>query len=231
MKKFLKDNVLLIIGGSLPIIVIIIFLLSVNLPKLWVKPPAYDFLYSINTYYNTPQKRNNIHIENNNGLLEIWSEGIDTNNQITKLFIYEAKMGTSREIPIPMGQAPSQISNQTLGQLSGQTAEQSNSTQTSNPSNPSNQNSKQRIPINVPEIQNLHLNNSTTAPDGYQIQVPTSYSGLNTMFFDNSNKKALYVLSKDGYRILVKSPILDTNYYGQQPQFLGWIIPMENIGR
>ena len=47
----LKDKTSLIIGISIPILMIIFVAASIYLPRLFVEPPAYDFLYSIDSDY------------------------------------------------------------------------------------------------------------------------------------------------------------------------------------
>lgn len=191
MNKVFKENSLLIIGASLPIVVIVIFLLATYLPKLWVKPPEYSFIYLVH-HYNNPNTQNFVHIESKNGELEAWAEKGKPTPQNVQMYVYDSKAQASREIPIPAV-------------------------------NFSDTPDAQIIPVTIPEIQNLTVSNSTTAPDGYTITMPSPYGGMSSLFYSNSNKQTLFVLSKNGNKIEVPSPLISQPYLSTA-NFLGWII-------
>ena len=50
MQKFIKDNIILVLGISLPVILVVIFILSSVIPKFFVRDPQYDFLFSDSQY-------------------------------------------------------------------------------------------------------------------------------------------------------------------------------------
>ncbi len=59
MKNLIRQNLVLATGIGLPIIVVIFFLLASTLPRFFIEPPAYDFLFTNQRYeYNKHQQRN-----------------------------------------------------------------------------------------------------------------------------------------------------------------------------
>ncbi len=103
MKRFIKENPTLVIGITLPILLVIIFYLAAVLPKMLVKRPQTDLLYLTTTY-----PHDGITTEIKEGTLRIW-----INPQVRKgslpmprLFRFHAKTLTSTEIPISLATEP-----------------------------------------------------------------------------------------------------------------------------
>lgn len=71
------------------------------------------------------------------------------------------------------------------------------------------------------EIPVKELNQSTIAPDGYELKKPDNFSFMGGLFFSERNK-ALFALSKNGRVIPIKTS-LHASYYSTH--FLGWLIP------
>lgn len=65
------------------------------------------------------------------------------------------------------------------------------------------------------------FNQSTTAPDGYEIKKPDNFNFLGGLFFSQQNS-FLFAISKNGRVIPIKKT-LRTSYYSTN--FLGWLIP------
>lgn len=102
MSKFIKENIVLLIGISLPILLMIIFILASTLPKLWVAAPKYDFLYISYSYNNTPSIIINVDINDRKLQITARHDPANKPSQTPRLFIYEMQKQTSREITIPM---------------------------------------------------------------------------------------------------------------------------------
>lgn len=99
MKKILQENWALVIGTLLPILTVLVFLLATSLPKLWVEPLKYNFLYVSYGYdYNTANKSVNIEVSNGKIKISAQNNSSAKTNQTTRLFIFEAKKQASREI-------------------------------------------------------------------------------------------------------------------------------------
>lgn len=113
MKQFIRNNWALILGLSLPILMVLGLFLLNYLPKLWVLPPKYNVLYVMYAYGNDNRAST---VLVNNGKLEIKSgtkEKNIQNLQNPQLFLFDVQKKTSKEIIIPAN-AYSDNSNQTL---------------------------------------------------------------------------------------------------------------------
>lgn len=194
MNKLIRDNFVLFIGISLPILLVLVFWLSVTLPKFWVAPPQYDLLFATYDYHYNTNPKTYAEIEISNGRIKIWGntpskQSLKTGtNQVSRLFIYESKKQVTREIPIPLYDT--------------------------------NTNSE-KFPISISEIENMKLSTSQQSPDGYAINQGRYYNdGLGGLFFSSYDTNYGLTLSKDGNIIKVTVP--SNSYYNIK--FLGWVI-------
>jgi hypothetical protein len=96
-RKFLKDHLIWILGGSLPLCVAFLFYFASSLPKVLVQPPLYDVLYMVSSY---PHKGADFQITNQKLIVSINSEVKKRTLPMPKLYRYSAKTATSTEIPI-----------------------------------------------------------------------------------------------------------------------------------
>lgn len=103
MKRILKENLILIVGIALPILLVIVFYLAAVLPKMLVKSPKIDLLYLTTTY-----PHDGITTEVKDGSLKIWisPEVRKGSLPMPRLFRFSAKTLTSTEIPISLSTAP-----------------------------------------------------------------------------------------------------------------------------
>ncbi|HEV2524108.1 MAG TPA: hypothetical protein VGU44_03140 [Gammaproteobacteria bacterium] len=103
MKRVLKENLILIVGIALPILLVVVFYLAAVLPKMLVKSPKIDLLYLTTTY-----PHDGITTEVKDGTLKIWisPEVRKGSLPMPRLFRFSAKTLTSTEIPISLSTAP-----------------------------------------------------------------------------------------------------------------------------
>ena len=178
MQHFLKENWVLIIGILLPILLMIVFILATILPRFWVAPPKYDFLYVayVYNYNNSPLYTLNVEVRDKK--LHVWTQPVNEKtytSQKPKLYIFENKTQASREIPISV---PEQGSN------------------------------KARTTIIIPELQNLLIDTSEKAPDDYRVYSQNQYnSDLGGLLFSNYDRNNAFLLKKNGYVIKVPFPL------------------------
>lgn len=97
MRQFLKENLMLMLGILLPLLLILAFYLAALLPKLLIQPPRYDLLYM-----TSPYPHDGLNIKILQGKIQLW-----ISPQLRKgalpmphLFLFEAKTQSSREIPL-----------------------------------------------------------------------------------------------------------------------------------
>jgi len=168
MRTFVRENLILISGILLPILLVICFYLAALLPKLLVQPPQYDLLY-----LTSPYPHDGVNTEVVNGKLKIWVTPQVRKGELPmpRLFLFEAKTQSSREIPIPVSSLPTNT----------------------------RPNTKEAVVI--PEIQSLTLDTRETAPDGYQAKIDAPNYGNLVSILVFSNYQRNFVISKRGNTI------------------------------
>lgn len=103
IKRILKENLTLVVGVALPILLVIVFYFAAVLPKILVPSPKTDLLY-----LTTPYPHDGITAEVKDGILKIWitPEVRKGNLPMPRLFRFNAKIQTTTEIPITLSSAP-----------------------------------------------------------------------------------------------------------------------------
>ena len=107
IKKFARQNAALVAGISLPIVVVIFFLLATSIPRWLVDPPQYDFLFVRNHAYPTArsQLRHEIDVDENHHLRV--RAFLKSKNQYVPsvgLFLFEHQTRDVREISLPIAE-------------------------------------------------------------------------------------------------------------------------------
>ena len=103
MKNWIKENLVLVIGLTLPILLIVLFFLATVLPKSMSTPPQYEMLFTVNKYdyQNKPDYSFDFKVKNNQ--LMVKPKKIDDKNNCcnsAKLMAYDGKTETVREIAV-----------------------------------------------------------------------------------------------------------------------------------
>jgi hypothetical protein len=103
MKNFIKENLVLVIGLALPLLLIVLFFVATVIPKAYSTPPQYELLFSMQdyNYQNKPDYIVDFKVKNNQLLLKAKkAEDKDNYYQNKKLMAYDAKNEVMREIVI-----------------------------------------------------------------------------------------------------------------------------------
>jgi len=194
MKKFIRENLVLIMGISLPLVLVLLFFLTSVLPKSLGTPPQYELLFSVVRYdYQTASSRD-FEFVVHDGVLKARTGKNDSHNPTRytrKLLVFNAANDAVREIHYDQGQ----ISNM---------ADQSE--------------------IVLPETQGMTIDTSSRAPDGYSFEGPSYGNGglMSELFFGGYRNQGYRVVKgKSAYR--VPSSFGDT-YYAGNLQFIGWLV-------
>jgi len=193
MKQFIKNNPTLVFGLGLPLLMIFIISIFAWIPSITVAPPQYDILYYSGNNYGNYQ---GLHINVENKKAKVFYRGESSSYYNQKFYIFSPSKGSVKEIVINLPPSFKDIQNE--------------------------DDSDKITPINVPELENLVLDNSSTAPDGYQFSDDNRYhmSLVGEIFFSNRNRQGAF-LKKDGN--VVRIPQNDRNYYNNI-QFIGWVV-------
>lgn len=198
-KRFFKENFVLIVGLTLPVLLMIGFMIFATLPQKLSDPPGYDLVFSTSGFNsaggNLPVSVNFV-VRDGKLMAQYVAYDPPGNygNQWRNLYLYESGTGTVRQLTFGYPQGMENITG-TREDL-------------------------------VEATQGLTLDTTLEAPDGYQLSYDGySRSGLfNDLFWGggNSNEPRL----RKGASSVRLAPV-DSNtyfYYGDV-QFIGWVMP------
>ncbi len=199
MKTFLKENPTIAFGLGLPLLLVLVFLLVSGIPTLLVAPPQYEVLYTTNSYNYS----NGVQVSVVNGKVQVVYQGSVLNRQQPHIWRYNPQTGGVKEIgyTLPPGLIPP-------GQQPNTPADASKTTL-----------------IDVPELNELAVDASSIAPDGYEFVVEGNHYSRNlfTGLFYSSRYRYEATLTKSGRT--VRLPNTTNRYYSGQTRLIGWIIP------
>lgn len=104
MKNFIKENLVLVIGLALPVLLIVLFFAATVIPKSFGTPPQYEMLFTTvkYDYQNKPDYMLDFNVKNNQLMVKA-KKNEDKNNygsNLKKLMAYDGKTETVREISI-----------------------------------------------------------------------------------------------------------------------------------
>ena len=108
MKKWIKENLVLVIGLSLPILLIVLFFLATVLPKSFGTPPQYEMLFTTlkYEYENSPTYLVDFNVVNHQLMAKVMKNDDKSRNYNSKkLMAYNPKTETVREITIDLVKA------------------------------------------------------------------------------------------------------------------------------
>lgn len=194
MKNFIKNNLVLVVGLTLPLLLILLFFVATVIPKAFSAPPQYEMLFTTARYdyQNPPDYHLDFMIKDQK--LMVKPRKIDDKNRMayhTKLLMaYDGRSETVREISLDMTQVEKiAAGNDAVLQETG----------------------------------GWIIDASPVSPDGYTLEGPNYRGGgLVGDIFGGGYRNHGYRLKKDsvGYRI----PDTQGVYYYNQMQFIGWVI-------
>ncbi len=195
MTKFFKENLVLVLGVSLPILLIIFFAIATAIPKHLVDDPKYDFLFVSNYYNNGSNSR--LQFDVIDGKLKITHYRPKKNRllSIPKLYRYNVQDGSVQEISVNLP--------------------------TSYASENDDDKGKEFI---IDELKNLKLNTKSIAPDGYKFEASYRYNRglLGGMFFYGGSRSGV-AISKNA-RVVKVNRQMGGYYNSHYTKFLGWVV-------
>jgi hypothetical protein len=200
MIKWIKDNLVLVSGILLPVLLVAGFFVLNKMPRMLADPPAYDFLLVGYQYdYQNPSDYY-LSFEVRDGKLHgrASPKGDDNRNinrQQAGIFRYRAKDNTFEEIIFDLPAGVDQL--------------------------------EESVPLDLGEAGTLKLDKRKTSPDGYQFEF-LGYRGrggiLGEIFGMNRRYESNYVLKKGSAYIDLPQPWTDSYYYQNDLHFMGWIM-------
>jgi hypothetical protein len=203
MGKWIRENLVLVSGILLPLLLVGGFLVLNSMPRMLADPPEYDFLLVGYRYdYQNPSNYY-LAFEVRDGKLSgraivKGQNQQHLNRQYAGIFLYRAKDQTFEEIAFDL---PTGLEDLT-----------------------------ESVELDLGDASGLNLDKRKTSPDGYQFEY-LGYRGrgglLGEIFGMNRRYESNYVLKKDGTYIDLPEPTLDPYYYQNELHFMGWVMEQD----
>lgn len=107
LKSFMKQNLVLIMGMTLPLVLIVLFFIASVLPKSMSIPPQHEMLFTTSKYETQPPDYlYDIVIKNAQLMVKVRkNDHKDRGYQSTRLMAFDGRNETVREIPLDIGNA------------------------------------------------------------------------------------------------------------------------------
>ncbi len=185
LKNFVKDNLVLVIGLSLPMLLIVLFFLATVVPKSMGTPPQYEMLFTTMRYeyQDAPNYQLDFLVKDHRLMVRAKKndEKYRSNNS-KKLMAYDGKTETVREIAFDLSKIAESATN-------GE--------------------------VVLDETKNMAIDPSSTSPDGYVLEGPNyAGSGLLLGLFGGGYHGNGYRIKKGSVGYQVHNPQQDY-YYNQ----------------
>ena len=201
MLNWIKNNLVLVSGIVLPVLLVLGFLILQSIPRALTDAPKYDFLVAA-FRYDAQQLRNyDLSFEVRDTHLQgranpRTDRNTYSNRQHATLFRYRAKDNRFDEVPFDLPETLDSIESVTT------------------------------FPID--EVADLKLDKSSRSPDDFVFEY-VGYRGrggiLGEIFGMGRRNNNYYVLSQGSAWFDLPLPAADMQYYGNDLAFLGWVMP------
>ena len=200
MGQWIKQNLVLVSGIVLPVLLVAGFLVLAQLPKALADPPEYDFLVLVYRYDPQYLPGYQLAFEIREGRLHAVVTPLSdpqayTHRQQAKLFRYLAAGAAFVELDFDLSEVPDTL--------------------------------ETPYRFVVKEAAGLALDKRSRSPDGYTFEnqgYPGSGGLLGEIFGMGRRHDSQYVLTRDGAQWNLTDPIPGRNQYGHEVQFLAWVV-------
>lgn len=198
--QWIRNNLVLLSGIVLPVLLVISFMLLRGGPAVLSEPAAYDFLLVAWQQDSQESRDFLLSFEVRDGRLQGQvapraDKDAPPLRQRARLFRYSAATRSFTELTYDLPDA----------------AELQDAP----------------VSFSIPQAAGLRLDKASRSPDGFVFE----FSGyrnrgglLGELFGMGGSYDGQYVLNRDGARFRLPSPDGNAGYYGQELQFLGWVI-------
>lgn len=200
-KNFIKENFALIIGLTLPVLLMFGFMIAANLPQAAADPPKYDLVFAVTEYPNVsggiPVA---VRLVVKDGVLKAdYTRNVPATpnsypyNSWKKLYLYEAKTQKVKEL--------------TFGYPSDMDKIEGTREDT------------------VDATKNLKLDTTLQSPDGYELTTDgyDHYGFFNEIFWGGGYTNQP-VLKKGNARVKLATGDGRTSFSYTNPEFVGWVV-------
>ncbi len=99
---FLKENIALVAGISLPVLLVVVFWIATAIPKMTVPDPQYDMIYTADYYDYNAQVRGAVHLEVREGRLRATFHTVDGQNyrSAPRIYYFDVSSGSTHELTV-----------------------------------------------------------------------------------------------------------------------------------
>ncbi|OIQ97543.1 hypothetical protein GALL_204270 [mine drainage metagenome] len=185
MKKFIKENLVLAIGLTLPLLLIVLFFVATVIPKSMATPPQYEMLFTTvhYDYQNASDYQFDFSVKDHQLMVKAnKSDEKNRNYNAKKLMAYDGKTETVREISFDAAKAGAAAAN-------GE--------------------------IVLDETKTMQVDTASNSPDGYVLEGPNyGGGGLVGGMFGGGYRNSAYRLKKGGVAYKVPNA-QQNYYYNQ----------------
>jgi hypothetical protein len=204
MGKWIKENLVLVSGILLPVLLVGGFFVLSNAPRMLADPPKYDFVLVAYRYDYQHPSDYYLSFEVRDGMLSGRAVPKDESNtnfnrQFASIFRYDAGANTFEEIVFELPEGLEGI--------------------------------EEPVPLLLAETSDLKLDKRSQSPDGYTFEF-LGYRGrgglLGEMFGMRRRYESDYVLKKDNAHFDLPRPASD-HYYQNDLHFMGWVIEESSV--
>lgn len=193
-RNFIRENLVLLMGISLPVLLVVLFFLTSVLPKSFTEPPQHELLFSVIRYDYQAATAPNFEFIVRDGVLKARVGKNDNSPNVArysrKLLAYDGRTESIREIPYDLAQISRLAENEE---------------------------------ITLQETGNMTIAPSTHSPDGYNFEGPAYGGGglMGEVFFGGyRNQGYRIVKGRAAYKI---PSTFGEAYYAGNLQFIGWV--------
>ncbi len=122
LKNFVKQNLVLVMGMTLPLVLIVLFFIASVLPKSMSTPPQYEMLFTTNKYESqAPDYLYDVIIKDAQLMVKVRkNDHKDRGSQSTQLMAFDGRTQTVREIPLDLDNAAEVADGEAVPLLSAQ---------------------------------------------------------------------------------------------------------------
>jgi len=199
-KDFFRENLVLIVGLTLPVLLMLGFLIATTLPPLG-DPPKYDLIFTTQDYRGSANLPVTVQLIVRDGVLKAqyvkWEPAPNTyafNNVWKKLYVYEARTQRVRELPFGLPADIEKISS---------------------------------VREDVVEAtQGMRMDTTLKAPDGYELaHEGYRYRGLvNEIFWNFNGSSNRMRLRKGATSFPLSTGRSDPYFHYGDAAFVGWVV-------
>lgn len=198
LKNLIKENLVLTIGLSLPVLLIVLFFAATVIPRSLATPPQYELLFSYTKYqYNAPPAYNTSFVVRDGALVAVLTENRKDamNYNTSHLMIYDGKTESVREITPDLPAKPTLIDG--------------------------------RAEIAVAEAKGMKIDTGSKSPDGYAFDCGGyGRGGIAAEVFVGGYSRNSCSIRKGAAAFKLRLPNDNGYYYSYYNglNFIGWIV-------